>query len=172
MNRLYVDPSDWKTLIFRLMLAMLAGSIIGLNRQRGGRSAGIRTFSLVSMGSAVFVMVPLLVEEGSPFLATNALSRTVQGVATGVGFLGGGLILQQSPKRVEQPRVRGLTTAAAIWITAALGTVIGCGLWELGLAGSVLTLLTLSGLKRIQHWTLLRQWFVRPMVRGQPDKEV
>lgn len=130
---------------------MAVGCIIGLNRQQGGRPAGMRTFMLVSMGAALFVMIPLQAEGDSPFASTNALNRTIQGVTTGVGFLGAGLILQQSPKKSAVPKVRGLTTAACIWTSAGLGAAIGCGLWQMGLLGAVLTLITLSGMKQVKQ---------------------
>ncbi|BFM40419.1 MgtC/SapB transporter [Synechocystis sp. LKSZ1] len=114
----------------------------------------MRTFMLVSMGSALFVMIPLQAEGDSAFAATNALSRTIQGVSSGVGFIGAGLILQQSDHR-NQTKVRGLTTAASIWIAAALGATIGCGLWQTGLLGGFLTLLVLSGVKRLRRWILI-----------------
>lgn len=163
MNVIFLPQGDWLGLSFRLLLAMLVGAVIGLNRQRGGRPAGMRTFTLVAMGSALFVMVPIQAEGDSSFAAINALSRTVQGVAAGVGFLGAGLILQRAPKtkRSGRPRVSGLTTAATIWITAALGAVIGCGLWQLGLIGAFFTLLTLSGFKRLQRIAWLRQSWER-----------
>ncbi len=119
---------------------MLVGCIIGYNRERGGRPTGMRTFMLVSMGSALFVMIPLQTDGDSSFAAANALSRTIQGVTTGVGFLGDGLILQQSGKKSDIPKVRGLTTAATIWIAAALGATIGCGLWQMGIIGALFTL--------------------------------
>jgi putative Mg2+ transporter-C (MgtC) family protein len=106
---------------------------------------------LVSMGAALFVMIPLQAEGDSPYAATNALSRTIQGVTTGVGFLGAGLILQESPDNSTVPRVRNLTTAACVWTAAGLGAAIGCGLWQMGLIGGLLTLVTLSGVKRINR---------------------
>jgi putative Mg2+ transporter-C (MgtC) family protein len=106
----------------------------------------MRNFMLVSMGAALFVMIPLQAEGDSPFAATNALSRTIQGVTTGVGFLGAGLILQQSPGQSEVPKVKGLTSAASVWIASALGAAIGCGI-----LGALLTLLTLSGVKRVKR---------------------
>lgn len=111
---------------------------------------------LVSMGAALFVMIPLQAENDSFFATTNALSRTIQGVASGVGFLGAGLILQQSPKKSTIPKVHGLTTAASIWTAAALGAAIGCGLWQMGLLGAFLTLLTLSGVKRLNQSVKVR----------------
>ncbi|WP_442943104.1 MgtC/SapB family protein [Nostoc sp.] len=103
------------------------------------------------MGAALFVMIPLQAEGESPYAATNALSRTIQGVATGVGFLGAGLILQESPRKSATPKVKGLTTAACIWTAAGLGAAIGCGLWQMGLLGGLLTLITLSGVKRLNR---------------------
>ncbi|HAX79552.1 MAG TPA: hypothetical protein DCY88_27910 [Cyanobacteria bacterium UBA11372] len=156
MSAMFLTSNDWLHIAFRLTLALLVGCLIGLNRERKGRPAGMRTFMLVSMGAALFVMIPLQIEGDSPYAATNALSRTIQGVTTGVGFLGAGLILQQSPEESETPKVRGLTTAASIWIAAALGAAIGCGLWQMGVLGALLTLITLSGVKRIRRLVSLR----------------
>ncbi len=112
---------------------------------------------LVSMGSALFVMIPLQAEGDSPFAATNALSRTIQGVSTGVGFIGAGLILQDSSRESTPPKVRGLTTAASVWIAAGIGAAIGCGLWQMALMAGVLTLVTLSGVKRLSRAFRSRQ---------------
>lgn len=179
MDHMFVEPSDLYTILFRLGLSMLVGGLIGYNRQRGGRSAGMRTFMMVSMGAAFFVMIPLQAEGDSSFATTNALSRTIQGVATGVGFLGAGLILQQSSRKFGMIKVRGLTTAATIWASAGLGAAIGCGLWQMGLIGTVLILLTLSGVKRAQKtvkrtvkssaFTLLK---FKPSTRLRPTKDI
>lgn len=154
---MFIASSDWKQIIFRLTLALLVGCTIGLNRQRGGRPAGMRTFMLVSMGAALFVMIPLQAEGDSNYATINALSRTIQGVITGVGFLGAGLILQQSSPNAKIPKIRGLTSAASIWVAAALGAAVGCGLWQLGLYGAFLTLITLSGVKRIKRIERIKQ---------------
>lgn len=152
MSAMFLAADDWVHIGFRLILALLVGCIIGLNRQKGGRPAGMRTFMLVSMGAALFVMIPLQAEGDSSFATTNALSRTIQGVTTGIGFLGAGLILQESPRKSEIPKVRGLTTAACVWTAAGLGAAIGCGLWQMGLLGGLLTLITLSGVKRLDRF--------------------
>ena len=160
MTHMLINSTDWMHLTFRLALALLVGCIIGLNRQKGGRPAGMRTFMLVSLGAALFVMIPLQAEGDSAFATTNALSRTIQGVTTGVGFIGAGLILQQnshSQDPLNSPKVKGLTTAASIWTAAALGAAIGCGLWEMGLIGALLTLTTLSGMKRLTR--SVKNWF-------------
>ncbi|MDZ8027390.1 MAG: MgtC/SapB family protein [Nostoc sp. SerVER01] len=151
MGPMFITADDWPHIALRLSLALLVGCMIGFNRQQGGRPAGMRTFMLVSMGAALFVMIPLQAEGDSPYAATNALSRTIQGVATGVGFLGAGLILQESPRKSATPKVRGLTTAACVWTAAGLGAAIGCGLWQMGLLGGLLTLITLSGVKRLNR---------------------
>ncbi|AFY31872.1 MgtC/SapB family protein [Calothrix sp. PCC 7507] len=151
MGPMFIPANDWLHIGFRLILALFVGCMIGFNRQQGGRPAGMRTFMLVSMGAALFVMIPLQAEGDSPYAATNALSRTIQGVATGIGFLGAGLILQESPRKSATPKVRGLTTAACVWTAAGLGAAIGCGLWQMGLLGGLLTLITLSTVKRLNR---------------------
>ncbi|HEY9635435.1 MAG TPA: MgtC/SapB family protein [Coleofasciculaceae cyanobacterium] len=167
MGSMFINSNDWVSLIFRLTLALLVGCLIGLNRQQGGRPAGIRTFMLVSLGAAMFVMIPLQAEGDSPYAATNALSRTVQGVATGVGFIGAGMILQQSHRELGRLEVKGLTTAATIWVAAGLGAAIGCGLWQMSLIGAILTLVILSGVKKIQKSSLIR---FRHSQRGKSGK--
>lgn len=157
MSVMFIASNDWLHIGLRLLMALMVGCLIGLNRQKGGRPAGMRTFMLVSMGSALFVMIPLQAEGDSPFAATNALSRTIQGVSTGVGFIGAGLILQDSSRESASPKVRGLTTAASVWIAAGLGAAIGCGLWQMGLMAGVLTLVTLSGVKRLSRAFRSRQ---------------
>ncbi|BAZ17487.1 MgtC/SapB transporter [Calothrix sp. NIES-4071] len=151
MGAMFVSSDDWVKIGTRLVLALLVGCVIGFNRQKGGRAAGMRTFMLVSMGSALFVMIPL--QAGADVAsATNALSRTIQGVTTGVGFIGAGLILHESSRESKAPRVRGLTTAASIWTSAGLGAAIGCGLWQMALLAGFLTLVTLSGVKRWEQF--------------------
>ncbi|MCZ2497114.1 MgtC/SapB family protein [Xylophilus sp. Kf1] len=120
----------------RLLLAALLGGLLGLERERSGKEAGIRTHMLVSMGSALFV----LVSQQSGVVQTD-ISRVVQGIIAGVGFLGAGTILKDS----GSAHVRGLTTAAGIWLTAAIGMAAGLGremtaVLSTGLAVGVLSL--------------------------------
>jgi len=122
-------------LAWRLMIAAALGAIVGLDRERMGKPAGLRTHMLVCMGASLFVLAP--VQSG---LAASDMSRVIQGVATGVGFLGGGAILKLSAER----EILGLTTAATIWITAALGVTVGLGHTGLAVIGVVLAWLTLS----------------------------
>ena len=156
MNSMFFSPSDWQSIIFRLTVALLVGCAIGINRQQNGRPAGIKTFALVSLGAALFVMIPLQAEADSNFASTNALSRTIQGVTAGVGFLGGGIILQQSQDKFGKTAIKGVTSAATIWLTAGLAAAAGCGLWRMSLVGTLMALLVLSGVKRLKKSKLIR----------------
>jgi putative Mg2+ transporter-C (MgtC) family protein len=138
--------------LLRLVLAVMAGSVIGWNRQRAGKPAGLRTHMLVSLGSALIVLIPL---QTSPSHA-EALSRAIQGVATGIGFLGAGEILHQSKLDSHKVEVQGLTSAAAIWVTAALGMAIACGLWLTALTGTLLAWLILKFVKKLEKLVLIR----------------
>ncbi|WP_373510714.1 MgtC/SapB family protein [Thiocapsa sp.] len=108
---------------------MLLGAIVGLERESTGQPAGVRTYMLVALASALFVIVPL--ELGLPLAE---VARIAQGVATGIGFIGAGAILKLSADR----EIQGLTTAAAIWMTAAVGMTVGFG--GFGIAALSLTL--------------------------------
>jgi putative Mg2+ transporter-C (MgtC) family protein len=129
-------------LIVRLLLAALLGGLLGYDRERAGKPAGLRTHMLVSLGAALFVLVPM--EAG---MSAADLSRVIQGVVTGIGFLGAGAIIKLS----EQGQVRGLTTAAGIWLTAAVGIAAGMGKGTTAVLGTVLAFLILSVLHRIER---------------------
>jgi putative Mg2+ transporter-C (MgtC) family protein len=122
-----VSSLSWQELLGRLGLALLVGAAIGWEREVQGKAAGLRTNMLVSFGAALFVLI--LYELGFAGDRPDALSRVIQGVTAGVGFIGGGAILHGK-------KARGLTSAAAIWVSAALGVVSGCGLWRIGLIGA------------------------------------
>lgn len=145
-NLVFVSSDDWLELTIRLTLALLVGGVIGWNRQAAGKPAGLRTHMLVSLGSALFVLIPLIAST-----STDTISRAIQGVATGVGFLGAGEILHQSSDKSGKSHVKGLTSAATIWLTAALGIVAGCGFWQLSLLSTLMTLFILSGAKKIER---------------------
>jgi putative Mg2+ transporter-C (MgtC) family protein len=143
----------------RLVAAVVAGAALGLNRNLRGKAAGVRTHALVALGAALVT--------GAAALASgaDAATRVMQGVVTGVGFIGAGVILHpgQRAAPVVDPhagdgppdpaavggarpaRVRGLTTAATVWVAAALGIACGVGLWVLAVAGTLLTLAVLAG---------------------------
>lgn len=148
ISPVFISADDWLGLIFRLSLAMLVGGVIGWNRQAAGKPAGLRTHMLVSLGAALFVLIPLLASSST---SVDAVSRAIQGVATGVGFLGAGEILHKSAQQSGKPNVKGLTSAATIWLTAALGMVAGCGFWQLSLIGTMMTLFILSVAKKLER---------------------
>jgi putative Mg2+ transporter-C (MgtC) family protein len=129
----------------------MSGAIVGLERQLRHKAAGLRTHMLVSLASALFTLIPLLMVENNSHFDGNALSRVIQGITAGVGFLGAGEILRQSSANTQRMEIKGLTSAAAIWVSAALGIAAGCGLWQLGLIGAALCFCVLYVFKRIER---------------------
>jgi len=124
--------------VLRLGAALVVGAVIGLNRELHGKPAGLRTHALVSLGAALATIVVLKSPDGSLAADQNAIGRVVQGILTGVGFLGAGVILHDPAGHVS-----GLTTAATIWICAVLGLVCGLGHWGVMGIAVVLTALVL-----------------------------
>lgn len=117
----------------KLALCMIVGGIIGLEREISGHPAGLRTMMLVSCGSSTFIMIGYY-GIGDP----ASTSRIIQGIATGLGFLGAGAIIK------EGLNVRGLTTAASVWNTAAIGASIGMGLYRIAILTFLITIIALS----------------------------
>ncbi|MDQ3060442.1 MAG: MgtC/SapB family protein [Pseudomonadota bacterium] len=112
------DAEQLTRVMLRLILAALLGGLLGIEREQKGKAAGVRTHMLVAMGAALFVL--LAQQTGMP---SADLSRVMQGVIAGIGFLGAGTILKDS----DEDKVKGLTTAAGIWLTAAIGVAAGMG---------------------------------------------
>jgi putative Mg2+ transporter-C (MgtC) family protein len=132
----------------RLGLAMLAGVIIGLERETADKPAGVRTFMLVCEGAALFMLCGLLLSD--QLAAANRISdpgRIASTVIQGIGFIAAGVILTRGTQVV------GLTTAAGIWVTAAIGLLIGAGFTVLGLGATVITVVSLFVLRVVgRHW--------------------
>jgi len=126
----------------RLIVAMIFGAVIGIQRERAGKPAGLRTHMLVALGAAVFVIA-----SGEFGMNADSISRVIQGLVTGIGFLGAGAILKLYDKRA----VEGLTTAAGIWMTAALGVAVGLGRVGLALVATLLAWMTLSVVRQMEH---------------------
>ena len=130
--------------IFKLFLSLVLGGIVGIERKRKGQMAGVRTFALICMGSTLAMIVsayiPIIynLKVGDP-------ARVAAQVISGVGFLGAGAILQ------NKGSIRGLTTAAGIWIVAALGLAIGVGLYWIAIITTAFILFTLIRLERYEH---------------------
>ena len=131
-------PPDTGELLLRLGAAAVIGSGIGIDREVRGKPAGMRTHALVSLGAALVTVVIVRVAP-SNVEHVDAISRVIQGIIAGVGFLGGGAILKSSES------VPGLTTAASIWFVAALGIACGTGQWIAALIAVVFALVILIG---------------------------
>jgi putative Mg2+ transporter-C (MgtC) family protein len=129
-------------LLVRLLVAALLGGLIGYERKQAGKDVGPRTHMLVAAGSALFVVIPQ--QAG---MALPDLSRVLQGLLAGIGFLGGGAIL----KSPEQGRVSGLTSAAGLWMVAAIGVAVGLGRVASAIVAAGFTYLVLSLLYRLEQ---------------------
>jgi putative Mg2+ transporter-C (MgtC) family protein len=136
------DSAQLARVTFRLAMAALFGAVVGWQRERVGKAAGLRTHMLVSLGAALYVIAPI--EYG---MANDALSRIIQGLVTGIGFLGAGAIL----KLTDQRLVKGLTTAAGLWLTAAVGIAVGLGRWGTAAVSVVLIWFILDVLARLER---------------------
>jgi putative Mg2+ transporter-C (MgtC) family protein len=148
----------------RLGAALVIGAGLGLNRDLHGKPAGLRTHGLVSLGAAVAALVSLGLPGESKAIDPNAISRVLQGILTGIGFLGAGVIM-----RDPSGHVTGLTTAATIWVCAALGAACGLGYWPLLGIASGLTLVALILGGPIEH--LVERW-CKPTRTKPPDPSV
>jgi putative Mg2+ transporter-C (MgtC) family protein len=136
-----IDARQLIHVMIRLTAATVLGAVIGIQRERAGKPAGLRTHMLVTLGTAVFVLACSGVG-----MSSDGLSRVIQGLITGIGFIGAGSILKLS----EQRDVQGLTTAAGIWMTAAVGVAVGLGSLGVALLSTVFTLAILSFSRRLE----------------------
>lgn len=134
-------PEQMVRSLLRLTVAALCGAVIGLERERVGKSAGLRTHMLVATGTATLVVV--ISEVGAD---SSDLSRVIQGLVTGIGFLGAGAILKRTTSDI-----RGLTTAAGIWMTCAIGVSAGLGRFGIALFGTVFAWVVLSILQQLEE---------------------
>jgi putative Mg2+ transporter-C (MgtC) family protein len=150
----------------RMLFALLIGAIIGIDRDLHGKPTGIKTLGLVSLGSCIATMCAMDFSS-DPFSQHTDVSRVVQGIVTGIGFLGAGVIIQNP----RENRVRGLTTAASIWVTAAVGILCGMGVWSLALVATVLLIVTLVVGRGIEKH-LLRRWMNKPPHERTTDSDV
>lgn len=136
----FADITDAKQLTqvtVRLLMAALLGAVLGFEREMKGKAAGVRTHMLVAIGAALFVLVPRMAGADDA-----ALSRVVQGIVAGIGFLGAGTILKGHD--ADAGHVKGLTTAAGLWMTAAIGVAAGMGREATAVVSTLLALLVLG----------------------------
>ena len=130
------DQKQFVQVLIRLIAATLLGAIIGIQREKVGKPAGLRTHILVTLGTTVFVLAC-----SKSGMSSEGLSRVIQGIITGIGFIGAGSILKLN----EERNIQGLTTAAGVWMTAAIGVAVGLGALGLAILATLLTL-TILGL--------------------------
>lgn len=131
--------------IFKLFLSLLLGSIVGLERKRKGQIAGVRTFALISMGATLAMLISIYVPQVYLGLKNGDPGRIAAQVITGVGFLGAGAIIQMKGS------IKGLTTAAGIWMVATIGMSVGVGMYVLSIVATALILFILVQLEKFEH---------------------
>ena len=139
-----------KIILVRILAALAVGALIGFERSFHGRPAGFRTHALVCIASALLMLVTVYQNEWMTAVPLDAIrtdpTRMAQGIMTGIGFLGAGVIFK------EGLTVRGLTTAASIWITAAIGILVGIGFYLPALVGTITVLVVLSAFRAVEMW--------------------
>ena len=134
--------ADLTRITLRLLVAGTLGGLLGYERERKGKSAGLRTHMLVAIGAALFVLISLQAGADSE---SDAMSRVLQGIVAGIGFLGAGAII----KSAQHEGATGLTTAAGIWLTAAIGVAAGMGQLALAMLSTLLALIILALLPKV-----------------------
>ena len=135
------DAAQVTLVVLRLFIAVLLGGLLGYDREKNESAAGLRTHMLVALGAALFVIVPQ--QAG---MRVEDLSRVLQGIIAGIGFLGAGAIIKLSDKE----QIKGLTTAASIWATAAIGIAAGMGREMTAILATILALVILAALPRVE----------------------
>jgi putative Mg2+ transporter-C (MgtC) family protein len=152
-------------IILRLVLAVVMGGLVGIEREIHGRAAGLRTHILVSLGAALFMITSILVSDRYASLGSQVdPSRIAAGVVTGIGFLGAGAIIRFGAS------IRGLTTAASIWAVAAIGLAVGAGFYEAAITGTLLVIVVLF-LSRLEERMELKRHGKRLEVQVSPQRK-
>jgi len=142
-------PRNLGEMAIRLAVALLIGAVIGLERESRDKAAGVRTYALVSFNVAFLVLVSSQISVAQQ--SSQVLDRIIQGIVIGIGFIGSGMIVHHSRSLAEESSVEGLTSAATVWITAALAIAAGCGLWQLAMIGAGFSLLILRVFKQLEE---------------------
>ena len=142
---MFFDVSQLQPFL-QILLAALLGGIIGIEREYRKKQAGLKTFSLLAVGSCLFTLVSIELSTLGGYPQTQVdLTRVIQAVATGVGFIGAGLII------FRQFQVEGITTAAGLWVTSAIGIAVGAGAYFLAILVALFTVLILAGFRLIEE---------------------
>ena len=152
--------------IAKLVLSLLLGAIIGIERRRKGQIAGLRTFALISMGATLAMLISIYIPQEYMGLKNGDPGRIAAQVVSGVGFLGAGAIIQMKGS------VRGLTTAAGIWMAACLGLAVGAGMYLISIIATILIIFILFNIERIEqrHNFLWESKIIRVKVHGIIDE--
>ena len=148
-----MNPTDFDQfheILMRLGAAMLLGGSIGVNRDLHHKPAGLRVLAIVSVGSALVTMLMLTVANQQKNVTYDGLSRVVQGILQGIGFLGAGVIMRAKGRN----EIHGMTTAASVWLTAILGVACGLGQWQMSLAAFLVSVFILTIGRRIEKLIL------------------
>jgi putative Mg2+ transporter-C (MgtC) family protein len=140
----------------RMVIAVVIGCIIGIDRNLRGKPTGVKTLGLVALSAALVTMASMGFSV-TTLTADDRSARVIQGIVTGIGFLGAGVIIQSQTEK----RIRGLTTAASIWATAALGIVCGIGAWSVAVIATVIVMLLFT-VGRVAERALHRRWLNKP----------
>lgn len=151
--------------VVKLLLSMTLGAIIGMERRRKGQIAGLRTFALISMGATLAMLISIYIPQVYLGLKNGDPGRIAAQVVSGVGFLGAGAIIQMKGS------VRGLTTAAGIWMTACIGLAVGAGMYLISIITTLLIIFILVNIERIElrHNFLWESKIIRVKVHGILD---
>jgi putative Mg2+ transporter-C (MgtC) family protein len=157
---------EWQDALMRLGAATAAGIAIGINRDLTNKPIGMRTLALVSLGAAAVTVASIQFSfiDNHPDALSRVVQGVIQGIMAGISFIGAGVILRDADRK----EVTGLTTAATVWVTAALGIACGLGAWAIVAATLALTLLVLAGLHSVDKW-LARKAAHEPAVDDDPD---
>ena len=147
---------EWVEILIQIAVAAALGAAIGFEREMSAQPAGLRTHMLVSLGAALFTIAGARFTDGDP-------TRVAAQVVTGIGFLGGGAILR------EGMSIRGLTTAASLWVAAALGLAIGLRQYLAGVAAMVLAVIVLAAIKKVEEEFLPRRRQMEVTLNLEPD---
>ena len=150
------DSDQLAHVIIRLLAATILGGLVGIQRESTRKPAGLRTHVLVSVATAAFVIAC------ASSMSSDGLSRVIQGIVTGIGFIGAGNILKLS----HEHEIKGLTTAASVWMSAAIGVTTGLGALGIALMITVLALIILS-LARLEH-SIEQRWKKDEQTKGSP----
>ena len=145
LNAINASEVNLENSIFKLILSMILGIAVGMERKRKGQVAGVRTFALISMGACMAMLLSIYVPQEYLGLKNGDPGRIAAQVVTGVGFLGGGAMIHM------RGSVRGLTTAAGIWMVATIGMSVGVGMYLVAIVGTLLILVTLVSLEVWEH---------------------